>query len=247
MMNLYRNKPILFAVLWIVFYVVTAGTLRSGGDDSPYMTIGLIVIAGVLLLFIHKNGLAQELGLTSWPNNTKQMLYFVPVWIITTGNLWTGVDPHYQGLNLVCAIVSMALVGVVEELIFRGLLFRGMLKEGSATSAIVVSALTFGIGHIVNLLNGQDTLETLVQIVFAVAIGLMFTLVYYKGGSNNRVDNEEYYKISRRKNAAAIELVNEFLDMNETVVIQEAYDEVITDSPAWEEHILRCSICGATK
>ena len=33
----------------------------------------------------------------------------------------------------------------------------------------------------------------------------------------------------------------------ETVVIQEAYDEVITDSPAWEEHILRCSICGATK
>ena len=183
MMNFYRNKPILFAVLWIVFYVVTAGTLRSGGDDSPYMTIGLIVIAGVLLLFIHKNGLAQELGLTSWPNNAKQMLYFVPVWLITTGNLWTGIDPHYQGLNLVCAIVSMALVGVVEELVFRGLLFRGMLKEGSATSAIVVSALTFGIGHIVNLLNGQDTLETLVQIVFAVAIGLMFTLVYYKGGS----------------------------------------------------------------
>lgn len=37
---------------------------------------------------------------------------------------------------------------------------------------------------------------------------------------------KEYYKISRRKNAAAIELVNEFLDMNETVVIQ---DEQLTN------------------
>ena len=32
----------------------------------------------------------------------------------------------------------------------------------------------------------------------------------------------------------------------ETVVVQEAYDETIVDKPAWEEHIFRCSICGAT-
>ena len=32
----------------------------------------------------------------------------------------------------------------------------------------------------------------------------------------------------------------------ETVVIKEAYDEVIVDEPAWEEHILRCKDCGAT-
>ena len=44
-------------------------------------------------------------------------------------------------------------------------------------------------------------------------------------------------------------MITETVDQGyyETVVIQEAYDEVITDSPAWEEHILRCSICGATK
>ena len=44
-------------------------------------------------------------------------------------------------------------------------------------------------------------------------------------------------------------MITETVDQGyyDTVVIQEAYDEVITDSPAWEEHILRCSICGATK
>lgn len=32
----------------------------------------------------------------------------------------------------------------------------------------------------------------------------------------------------------------------ETVILQEAYDEVIVDQPAWEEHIFRCPVCGAT-
>ena len=49
--------------------------------------------------------------------------------------------------------------------------------------AVVVSALTFGMGHIVNLLTGHATAETLVQMVFAVAWGFMFTFAYLKGGS----------------------------------------------------------------
>ena len=32
----------------------------------------------------------------------------------------------------------------------------------------------------------------------------------------------------------------------ETVIVSEAYDEEIVDQPAWEEHVMRCSICGAT-
>ena len=33
----------------------------------------------------------------------------------------------------------------------------------------------------------------------------------------------------------------------ETVTVREAYDETVTDSPAWEEHGLRCAGCGMTK
>ena len=42
--------------------------------------------------------------------------------------------------------------------------------------------------------------------------------------------------------------VEEYIDQGyyETVVIREAYDETVIDQPAWEEHIFRCSICGAT-
>jgi len=43
-------------------------------------------------------------------------------------------------------------------------------------------------------------------------------------------------------------LVEEYIDQGyyKTVVVHEAYDETVIDQPAWEEHIFRCSGCGAT-
>ena len=50
---------------------------------------------------------------------------------------------------------------------------------------IIVSALTFGIGHIVNLINGsgRDLTSTLIQIVFAVMVGFVLVLIFYHGKS----------------------------------------------------------------
>ena len=50
MKKLYDKSEILFAILWIVVYTVGMGSLRNLGDDSPYMTLGLIVISALLLL-----------------------------------------------------------------------------------------------------------------------------------------------------------------------------------------------------
>ena len=183
MMQLYRKNETLFAVVWIVVYVIVAGNLRSMGDDSPAMTGGLAAITAGLVWFVRSNGLTKHYGLTSWARNPRQMLWFAPLWIIVSGNLWGGIEPHFALPGLAFAMVSMALVGFVEEMVFRGLLFRAMLRSGNETTAIVVSAVTFGIGHIVNLLTGHGTAETLVQMVFAVAMGFVFTLVYHKGGS----------------------------------------------------------------
>ena len=183
MMKLYQKSELAFAIACIVGYVLITGNLRTLGDDSPAMAIGLLAIALALLLFVRKNGLQAKYGLDRWARNSRQMLYFVPLWIVSSGNLWGGISPYYQGLGLVCAMVSFALVGFVEELIFRGFLFKAMLKDGKSGQAIVISSITFGAGHIVNLLTGHALVETLTQIVFAVAIGFIFTMVYYKCGS----------------------------------------------------------------
>jgi membrane protease YdiL (CAAX protease family) len=78
----------------------------------------------------------------------------------------------------------MLLVGFLEELIFRGLLFNAM-KENNLKSAIIVSSVTFGIGHFINLINGSgaDLISNLCQVVSAVAFGFLFVVIFYKSKS----------------------------------------------------------------
>ena len=84
----------------------------------------------------------------------------------------------------VCHIVCMLCVGFLEEVIFRGLLFSAIAKD-NIRSAIVISSVTFGIGHIINLFNGSgmNLANNLCQIVFAIAIGFLLVTIFYRGGS----------------------------------------------------------------
>ena len=125
----------------------------------------------------------EKYGLAGWPKDMKRYLFFIPIWILATGNIWDGFSLSYQGVSLVCAVLSMILVGFVEEMIFRGFLFRAMLLKNKATPAIIVSAMTFGIGHIVNLFTGQAGFYTVMQIIFAISWGFILTMVCYKSGS----------------------------------------------------------------
>ena len=184
MRKLYEEKEVLFAVLWIVAYCLVFGTIKgSYGYDSPLMLTALFAFAAGICVFVKRDHLEKKYGLAGWPKDTKRFLYFIPLWILSTGNLWGGVQLKFHGAGLVCAVLSMALVGFVEEMIFRGFLFKGMLAEGKPVPAVIVSSLTFGIGHIVNFLTGQAGFETAVQIVFAVSLGFVFTMVCYKSGS----------------------------------------------------------------
>lgn len=183
MKKFYDKHETLFAILCIVIYVVVMGNLRSFGDDSLPNMLGLIVISGLMFAFVKINHLEEKYGLAGWVKNSKAMLYLIPLWIVTTGNLWSGIELGYSGTGLIFGIISMALVGFAEEMIFRGFLFKAMLRDSGVKPAVIVSSVTFGIGHIVNLLTGHGGIETLVQVCYAVAIGFIMVFVYYKGGS----------------------------------------------------------------
>lgn len=184
MKKLYDKNELTFAILWIIVYCAVSIPIRGElGDESIIMTLGLAVIAGGILAFVKGNHLEEKYGLTKWKGDGKDYLFFIPMLILMTGNLWGGVGAAYSGAAQVFAVISMLLVGFVEEMIFRGFLFRSLLKRDSAPVAITISAVTFGIGHIVNLLAGQGGMESLIQVIFAVAWGFIFTLVYYKSGS----------------------------------------------------------------
>jgi membrane protease YdiL (CAAX protease family) len=116
------------------------------------------------------------------PRDAKNYLWFLPLLLIISVNLWGGINTSHTTNEILFHIISMINVGFIEEIIFRGFLFKMMAQNG-IRSAVIVSALTFGVGHIVNLFNGADVIPTLLQICYAAAIGFLFVIIFLKSGS----------------------------------------------------------------
>lgn len=182
--KLYDTRENLFAILWIVVYCLITIPIRGElGDESVWMLAVLAVIALAAALFIRKYHLEEKYGLDRYPAGVRRYWYFIPMLILMTGNLWGGFRVAYSGISQLYAVLSMLLIGFIEEVIFRGFLFKMMLKANGVRPAIIVSSVTFGIGHLVNLLAGQTSLESVLQVFFAIAWGFIFTMVFYKCGS----------------------------------------------------------------
>ncbi len=186
MKKFYEKHELIFAILSIVAYVV----LFSAADEiSALLGIEKVITAVVgvaasvfWLWWLKKHALHEKYGLCKGEFAPKTYLYFLPLALIVSVNLWGGVALHFSWFETVLYIVSMLCVGFLEELIFRGFLFVSMRKDG-LISAMIVSSLTFGIGHIINLLSGAEFIPTLLQICYATAAGFLFTVIFHKSGN----------------------------------------------------------------
>lgn len=182
MMKLYEKNEVRFAILMIILYVIPCANLRgSFGDESPWMLLFLLALTVLIAVFLVKNGLLRKYGLKSFPD-ARKYLFFVPFLLIGFLNLMFGVRAKYAGVSQLIAVCSMILIGFVEEIIFRGFLFEAMRRD-NLKSALIVSALTFGMGHIINLFAGQASFDTVLQMLYAITVGYVFVVFYYKSGS----------------------------------------------------------------
>lgn len=188
MYTLYKKNESWFAVLSIIIFVVGSSIAdslsKSVGIAKTITSLFHLVLFAIIFLFIKKNNLFQYYGLCKSNLPAKKVLYYFPLVIIASVNLWFGVKMNFTPIETLFFILSMLLVGFLEEVIFRGFLFKAMCKDNVKT-AIIVSSLTFGIGHIVNLFNGSgaELIPNLCQVGYAIAIGFMFVMLFYRGKS----------------------------------------------------------------
>lgn len=186
--KLYDKSRLWFALTWIIAYCVlmSAGDGLSaliGIEKSVTLAVGILMTL-MLMLFLKKNGLFEEYGFCRPHVSARAMLYYAPILVMFSVNLLHGATLNYGIAETVLYVLSMLCVGFLEELIFRGFLFEAMRKD-NVKAAIVVSSVTFGIGHIVNLINGSgaELLPNLLQVIYATAAGFMFVMMYYKSKS----------------------------------------------------------------
>lgn len=186
--RLYRKNTLLFALVWIGIYCVLNSLSNSvsakiGIDSSAALAVNALMTV-FLLVFLRKNGLFAHYGICRSNLPAKSFLWYIPLLLFMTHNLWCGARLNMPVPDTVCFVLSMLCVGFLEEVIFRGFLFRAM-AESSVRSAITVSSITFGIGHIMNLFNGSgmSLAENIFQIVGAITCGFMFVILFHRGGS----------------------------------------------------------------
>ena len=121
--KLYDKSKIWFAVAWIIAYCVLMSVGDSisawiGVEKSVTFAIGA-VLSIILLLFLKKNGLFSDYGLCKSMSSAKSMLYYVPILIMLSTNLWYGVTLNFGVFETILYILTMFCVGFLEEVISR--------------------------------------------------------------------------------------------------------------------------------
>lgn len=188
MNKLFQKNEIWFAIVFIIIYVVgssVADVISASIGITKLITLAFdIVLSLCLFLFIKNNHLNRYFGLCRPQYPAARFLYYFPLIVLASVNIWFGVQMNMPVADAICYVGSMLFVGFLEELIFRGLLFNAMRKDNVET-AIIVTSILFGIGHIVNLFNGRgmELVANICQVVYAAAIGFLFVTIFYKGGS----------------------------------------------------------------
>jgi membrane protease YdiL (CAAX protease family) len=182
MKKMFEKHETLFCILLIILYVIiNSFCVQNFGFTSCE---GFVVNTVFSLSLI---GIVMALNGTSYyglrrVEDSKRYLYFIPLVIIATVNLWNGININNSKSEIVFHVLTMINIGFIEEIIFRGFLFR-MMEKQNVKGAIHISAITFGIGHVVNLLNGADLIPTLIQICYAISIGYLFVIMFHKSKS----------------------------------------------------------------
>ena len=182
MNKMFEKHETLFCMLFIIIYIVVNSVcVQNFGYTSSASFIVNTILSVCLIVIVLSLKKSAYYGFTK-VRNLKKYLYFIPLAVITSVNLWNGFNINHSVGEIVFHILTMINIGFIEELIFRGFLFR-MMAKNNVKSAIIVSTLTFGMGHIVNLFNGAELMPTLIQICYAAAIGYLFVIIFHKSKS----------------------------------------------------------------
>jgi len=185
MNKLYEKSELCFSLSLIIIYVVGASIADTVSVTLGYPKAVTAVFLGIMsmtvFMWLKKNDLSGKYGLRKAEGSPKQFLYYIPLIILSSCNMWYGMRMNMAPPETLFYAASMVSVGFLEEIIFRGFLFESMKKDG-VKSAIIVSSVTFGIGHIVNLINGSsaDIVSNMCQVVSAVAFGFLFVIIFYR-------------------------------------------------------------------
>lgn len=180
-MNASRKPWPTSLVIFVIWVIVTVGVglLQVGGQPTQLDELVKNQIAlGVLVAVIFLPGVITYLKWwkpVGWkgPDNLRDLRLLLPpalsLLILLMIVLFTGLPS--TGV-LVFVVVNTLMVGISEELMFRGILFHGASSSFGTWRAVWITAILFGSVHTLNGLITGDFRASEFQAIFAGMFGV---------------------------------------------------------------------------
>lgn len=183
MMKIFKKNELLISIFLIIIYIFSNSYFNQKYELTEHNIIFLnIIILSVIITFIKKNKLEEYYGLIRI-SKYKEFLYYIPLLIMILTNCLGGISlNNYLPKEYLIFIINMFLIGFLEEIIFRGFLYKSLEKD-NIKEATIITSLTFGIGHIINLLLGASIIQTILQVIYSISIGFLLIIIFQKGKS----------------------------------------------------------------
>lgn len=190
MINNKFKKEIFYSIVWIIIYfmlVILANILSNTIIKIPNSINALVEIIFPIsvIIFLKEKKLLSYYGINSLKRlELKNLLYFVPMIIISLVNLRFGIYINYSWQLILLISITMLGVGFSEEILFRGFLMKAIMNK-NPKAAILLPSIIFGIIHITNLFSGANIIMTILQVIYATFFALMCSMFFYK--TNNLI------------------------------------------------------------
>lgn len=164
-------------LLLVFFYTANGAYSSIKAPSSPFLQfIGLVPLAlGIIIYLIVRKKWSHYFfnGLKNFQFVLISPLILVLL-IILIGN--KGLDVSSISNLVSMLIMQVLVVGLIEETFFRGFMLRMLMSIG-VKRAVVISSLLFGITHALQLMSGQSVEDTILQILYAILVGFVLSLL----------------------------------------------------------------------
>jgi uncharacterized protein len=171
-------------VVWVTIIVVipkfqpdSAGTKSldesvSQGIDIYLLTAPIFLLGVVLIL-----GWRREVGLKAVEPPRSWLNLWLPALFVTGFYAIAVLAGLSFTQTLIFVFINTILVGISEELMFRGIVFYGALTQFRVWTAIIFTTVLFGAVHVLNGFSTGDFTSSSIQAVTAGMSGLWFMAI----------------------------------------------------------------------
>ena len=162
--------------------IIASSSLFSRYGEDIIVEVFYSILVLIVMLLFNNSYVFTDKKEGFW----KSVTLAVPMLVVSFINFGTGiVEAQSASLDKLLNVLILSIfVGIAEEFLCRGWLQNEFIERFSHNKkeiviSIILSSFVFGSIHFTNIID-QTILETILQVINAISLGMLLGAIYYK-------------------------------------------------------------------